>query len=117
MDEHGRILRRDAFRGYTPAQIRRIIQENEDLLAAKRNADAAEAGADDIWVRQQNLQQQAMEQANYAEKQMRESETQLNLEVLKQQIALQKQRRARGNVERFGAIESGFFDNFGKDCR
>lgn len=117
MDENGRIARRDAFRGYSKAQIRHIIQENEDLLALKRNNASSEGDANGVWEKQQVLQQQAMEHANYMEKTMRESETQLNLEVLKQQIALQKQRRAESNKNRFGAINPGFFDQFGQDCR
>ncbi len=117
MDEFGRITRRDAFRGYTEAQRRRIIQENEAQLARKRAEANADSDAADIWLKQQQLQMQAMEQAHYAEQQMRESETKLNLEVLKQQIALQQQRRANGKVNRFGTISSGFFDQFGNDCR
>ena len=117
MDENGRIARRDAFRGYSQAQVRHIIQENEDLLTLKRQQDTASDDADDVWVKQQQMQMQAMEHANYMENAMRESETQLNLEVLKQQIALQKQRRNNSNKERFGSITSGFFDQFGQDCR
>jgi len=117
MNEFGRITRRDAFRGYTDAQKRRIIQENEEQLARQRANAQADADGDDLWLKQQQLQMQAMEQAHYAEHQMRESETKLNLEVLKQQIALQQQRRAAGRVSRFGTISSGFFDQFGNDCR
>lgn len=117
MDDNGRIVRRDAFRGYSQSQIRRIIQENEDLLELKRRNDTSEATANDVWVKQKKLQQQAMEQAHYDEKMMRESETQLNLEVLKQQIALQQQRRGKSKKDNFGSISAGFFDQFGQSCR
>ena len=117
MDENGRILRRDAFRGYTAAQVRHIIQENEDLLQHKRNSDANDSNNDDIWLKQQQMQQQAMEQAHHLEHEMRQSETMLNLEVLKKQIELQKSRRSQNNKDRFGNITPGFFDQFGTDCR
>ena len=117
MDEHGRIIRRDCFRGYSAAQLRHIIQENEDLLNAKRQKEADGVDAEDVWIKQQVLQQQTMEQAHYAEHQMRESETQLNLEVLKQQMALQAQRRAKADKDRFGDVTPGFFNQFGQDCR
>jgi hypothetical protein len=35
-DENGRIIRRDAFKGFTDAQRRRIQQENEMALMEKR---------------------------------------------------------------------------------
>jgi hypothetical protein len=117
MDASGRITRRDAFRGYTDAQKRRIIQENEALLQRKREEQASGNRDEDIWVQQMRIQTQAMEVAQYAEQQMRESETKLNLEVLKQQIALQQKRRADGKVSRFGSVTSGFFDQFGTSCR
>jgi len=117
MNEFGRITRRDAFRGYTDAQKRRIIQENEEQLARQRAGANADAESDEVWLKQQQMQMQAMEQAHHAEHQMRESETKLNLEVLKQQIALQQQRRAASKTSRFGTISSGFFDQFGNDCR
>ena len=117
MNEFGRITRRDAFRGYTDAQKRRIIQENEEQLARQRAGANADTESDVLWLKQQQIQMQAMEQAHLAEHQMRESETKLNLEVLKQQIALQQQRRAASKISRFGTVSSGFFDQFGNDCR
>jgi hypothetical protein len=117
MDEHGRIVRKDQFRGYNAAQIRRIIQDNEALLAYKRDKAASDDGDEDVWMTQQMLQQQAMEQAHHAEYQMRERETEFNLQVLKQQIELQKQRRESSKTGRFGSIESGYFDKFGQSCR
>jgi hypothetical protein len=36
IDEEGRILRRDFFRGYTVAQRQRILEENEILIQQKR---------------------------------------------------------------------------------
>lgn len=36
MDAHGRIVRKDMFKGFTDAQRRRIFQENEALIQQKR---------------------------------------------------------------------------------
>ncbi len=117
MDANGRIVRKDQFRGYSAAQVRRIIQDNEALLAFKREKAANEGDDADVWLTQQALQQQAMEQAHAAEQEMRLKETEFNLQVLKQQIELQKQRREGARTGKFGAIEPGYFDKFGMGCR
>ena len=36
MNEYGRITRRDMFRGFTTAQRRRIIQDNEVIMKMRR---------------------------------------------------------------------------------
>jgi len=117
IDEHGRIVRKDMFRGFNAAQQRRIIQENENLLEQKRAARMAEASTENQWIMQQYLTQQAMEQANLADARMREEETRLNLEIILQQRDLQRQKMANSVKDRFGGVEPGFFDKFGSSCR
>jgi len=117
IDANGRIVRKDMFRGFTEAQRRRIILENELLLQHKRESEHAQDSSDRQWVVQQMLASQAMEQANYQEKLLAQEETQLNLAVLKQQMLLQAQKREQGQKGKFGQIEPGFFNNFGTSCR
>jgi len=117
IDEHGRIIRKDMFRGFNAAQQRRIIQENEMLLEQKRAAREAEAGSEHQWLMQQYLTIQAMEQANIAESRMRKDELMLNLEIINQQKELQRQKKDTSNKDRFGSIEPGFHDKFGSSCR
>jgi hypothetical protein len=117
MDEHGRIVRKDQFRGYNDAQTRRIIQQNEDLLAFRRANASANAGADDEWNAQQLVQQQAMEMANARELGLRQDEAMHNLSVIRDQMAAQRQRTNFRSKDRFGAVEPGFFDKFGMSAR
>lgn len=117
MDENGRIIRKDMFRGYNAAQIRRIIQENEDLLAYRRQVEDNADGDDRAWRKQSLIQQQAMEVANHNEQELRKNENQRNLAVIREQMAAQRQRLAFGKKDKFGAVEPGFFDKFGAGCR
>lgn len=117
MDENGRIVRKDQFRGYNAAQMRRIIQDNEELLAYRREMAAAETGNEAEWATQKLIQQQAMELANHNEQELRKMEAQRNLAVIKEQMAAQRQRTDFGKKDKFGAVEPGFFDKFGADCR
>jgi hypothetical protein len=117
MDETGRIVRKDQFRGYTQAQTRRIIAENEAFLEAKRAIASTEGDNDAAYAAQQLVQQQAMERANHEEQLLRNKETMMNLDVIMQQKALQESRRKQSTTDRFGTIEDGFFNKFGMDCR
>jgi len=117
IDETGRIVRKDMFRGFNDAQKRRIIQENEALLAQKRAAMEAERGSENQWLIQQMMTQAAMEQANIDQMRMRGEETMLNLEIIKRQKELQQQKKDASVKARFGGIEPGFFDKFGTNCR
>ena len=53
MDPAGRIVRRDHFKGFTPAQQRRLRQENEIILQQKKLRDMEEKQAEMIWTKQQ----------------------------------------------------------------
>lgn len=118
MDENGRIVRKDQFRGYNAAQIRRIIEENEAFLANKR-ADAASHANDELgWAMQQNLQQQIMEQAQQEENELRKAELMYNLDVINQQRRDQAEKAAMQKFNRFGTIDKGsLFEKFGSTCR
>lgn len=117
MDENGRIVRTDQFRGYTKAQVRRVVEENEAFMLHKREINALQDGNDEEWRRQQLIQQQAMEMASHNEQSLRKEELMANLQVIKAQMAAQRQRTEFGKKDRFGAVEPGFFDKFGMGCR
>ena len=53
MDDQGRIIRRDHFKGFTPAQLRRLMQENEMILQQKRDKATGDRNGDKAWTRQQ----------------------------------------------------------------
>ena len=118
MDENGRIVRKDQFRGYNAAQIRRIIEENEAFLADKRSQEASHANDDLNWAMQQSLQQQIMEQAQQEENELRKAEMMYNLDVINQQRRDQSNKAAMEKINRFGGIDKGsLFEKFGSTCR
>jgi hypothetical protein len=117
MDENGRIVRKDQFRGYNAAQIRRVIQENEEFLAGKRGNQAATDADDANWNVQMQMQLQLMEQANAEEMALRKVELMHNLDVIKDQMSMQHTRKLQAEKDRYGTISSGFFDKFGMGCR
>ena len=85
--------------------------------AYRREMAAAETGNEAEWATQKLIQQQAMELANHNEQELRKMEAQRNLAVIKEQMAAQRQRTDFGKKDKFGAVEPGFFDKFGADCR
>ena len=117
MDESGRIVRKDQFRGYTKAQIRRVVEENEAFLRHKRELSTMQDNNNEDWRKQQLIQQQAMEMASLNEQSLRKDELMKNLEVIRAQMAAQRQRSDFAKKDRFGGVESGFFDKFGMGCR
>lgn len=117
MDENGRIIRRDAFKGFTEAQRRRIMQENAQVLTEQRQAKENENSDAGDWKMQAEALSRAMEQASAEEKAMRSYQTQQQLSSLKEQMAAQAKNRESEKRNRYGTIGNEFFSNFGTSCR
>jgi hypothetical protein len=117
MDEYGRIVRKDMFKGFTPAQRIRLLQENEELLRIKRERDQAERDHANDWAVQQAMAARAMEESHLEEKYLRDVELSKHMSVLEQQREEAAQRKSQQEREKFGTIGRGFYDNFGKSCR
>jgi len=82
MDEYGRIIRKDMFRGFTEPQRRQMLLENEQLLQLKRERLAQERGNDNEWAIQSVLSSKSMEDAALQEKYLRDSEKDRHLQIL-----------------------------------
>ncbi len=117
MNEQGRIIRVDMFKGFTDAQKRRILQENEAILQDKRDAAMASRYEDGDWQLQRDALSRAMEMAQYEEKMMKDAQTSANLAVLKGQMGDQARKREEAQKQRYGAVSSEFFSSFGTSCR
>lgn len=50
MDENGHIVRKDMFKGFTPAQKRRIMQENEMILMQKKEKEEDDMRAEKVCI-------------------------------------------------------------------
>jgi hypothetical protein len=108
---------KDSFRGYTPAQRRKLLQENEYLRAIKQAQVDQEKRTEADWAMHQAAQLRAMEQAHYDEMQMKKFQDQQCYDTLKRQAEEQSILKEQRNKERMGSISSDFFNNFGKSCR
>ena len=117
LDANGRIIRKDAFKGFTPAQRRKILQDNEMLKQFKKDVQEQDRKQESDWAIQQFLSQRAMEETLYEESMLREAEKQRHLQILESQRASQALARQFRDKDRFGSIGSGFYSNFGKTCR
>jgi hypothetical protein len=110
-------MRKDAFRGLTDAQRRRILQENEALLAKKREQQELDRMTDHDWAVQQALINKALEQAKHDENMMRADENAKYLDFLKGQADEQARARDTDRRNRFGEIEPNYFRKYGTSCR
>ncbi len=77
----------------------------------------AEKQQDYEWALQQILTLRAMEQAEYEEKMLKDASDQERWRHLKEQKEQQARDRSDWNRTKYGEINGGFFDGFGKSCR
>ena len=110
-------LRKDTFRGYTPAQRRKLLQENEYLRADKLARDQEEKSSDREWAISQAFQLRAMEQANYEEQELKKYQQEQCRSSLREQADIDNEQKRIEKAEYRGAISNEFFENFGKSCR
>jgi len=82
MDEYGRITRKDMFKGFTEAQRRKILLENEELLRIKRESKQEERRFESDWALQQYLSSRAMEEAHLEETYLRNQEKEKHMQIL-----------------------------------
>ena len=119
MDENGHIKRRDHFKGFTPAQLRRLMQENELILQQKREQQIMDKELEKQWTIQQNMIARALEQANQEELYLKEQEKAHQLAVLRSQAQEKAINLMRAKQESMipNRTDIGFYDGFGKSCR
>jgi len=117
MDEHGRIINKSAFRGFTEGQRTKLLLENEALRDIKRQAAEAEVQYNQDWAFQQYQANRAMEEAHQEEKYLRNAENERHLKIIAEQQRTERERKANSERNKFGSIGEGFFSDFGKSCR
>jgi hypothetical protein len=61
MNDQGRIIRVDMFKGFTAEQQRRMLQDNEDIIRAKNAAKERDRRQEYDWMVQQDMSLRAME--------------------------------------------------------
>lgn len=117
-DSKGRIMRKDAFKGYTDAQQRRFLLENQLIIDEKHARNINQANADYEWSLAQDRNFKVMEQADYEEKCMREEISKAHTEFLKSQVQGKRDRAAALKKEADDTTDSAsFYSKFGTTAR
>jgi len=117
MNEYGRVIRKDKFKGYTPEQSRTFLQENGVALQQKRDIQEQERLVEHQWAVQKSMLTRAMDVASAEDKALVDAEKEKHFAVLARQRVEEKSRRDASAKDRFGKIEPGFFSNFGTSAR
>lgn len=117
LDASGHIIRRDMFKGFTDEQKRKILLDNQDILRQKSLQREQEKMREYDWMMHQIMALRAMEQAEYQEKLLKDSYKNEHLAYLRGQIDDQRRAKESWDKTRYGDIQGGFYDGFGKSCR
>jgi hypothetical protein len=117
MDERGRIIRRDMFKGFTEEQRKKILLDNQAIIQERNALTLAEKQREYDFMIQQLLAMRAMEQAEYEERAMKEQVHSDHLAFLRDQIEAQRRDRVEWDKTKYGEVRGGFFEGFGKSCR
>ena len=117
LKEDGRVRNRDAFKGYTPAQVRKILLDNENLKNMKREEEEQKNQMHSLWRVQQQISTKAMEESVQNEMMMREQQKREILASLEKQREEQTAQRSFEKKDRFGVATNDFFGRFGASCR
>lgn len=117
MDEHGRIVRKDMFRGLTKAQKQRIFEENQQIMRDNMARRKMEQENDDEWLHQQQMAMRAMEQSEYKDKLLKLKLKEEHLAYLRGQIEQQAKSTKEWTSLTDGGISNEFYEKFGKDHR
>ena len=103
---------RDAFRGFSQAQVRAIFRENQEQEEARKDQDDFERDED---LRFQDSMGSVNRYLDWQERQERREKERLkqeHLEGLRQQMEEQRMRREKDREEKFGSVNNDFFDGF-----
>jgi hypothetical protein len=108
-------VRRDMFKGFSKEQILQFYLENEQMVDAKKRAAQEDKEAD--WKSHLNQINKMIDHADAEQKADIKEVTAEHRRQLKQQAIEQEARKLSSKSNRFGTVDSGFFDGFGSSYR
>eukprot|EP01041_Mallomonas_annulata_P009338 gene9338-19381_t len=116
VNEHGKIARRDHFKGFTSEQRQKIHNENMQAIQRKKDAERLEKMRDSEVDRQQAIAMRSLEKAVESDNLRKQQERREALEGIRQQMDEQSTRRATNRAERLVGIdaENSMFSKFGR---
>lgn len=108
---------RDAFRGFSQAQVRSIFKENQRQEEARRRKEEIDREEDEQFQDTMGSVNRYLDWQDRQERNEKERLKQEYLEGLRQQMEEQKQRKEKEREEKFGTVNEDFFNAFGKSAR
>lgn len=108
-------LRRDRFKGYSKDQILQIFKDNEAMVAAKDTS--AEKLEDVAWKSHQHQLHDLLDAASAQEQANTRSANMQHRALLEVQRKEQQERARQMKMDRFGAVDNGYFEGFGTSYR
>lgn len=118
INEYGRVYRRDMFKGFTVAQQKRMLSENDDMVRMKQDMDTMISNQDYEWSLQQDLQLKAMEACEYEEELLRSSQLNQYTANLKLQKDEKLKKAADFKKSHFSGETTGsLLDSMGRSAR
>jgi hypothetical protein len=112
-----KIAHKDAFRGLTKAQQYMILKQNDDLVEQKREAERQHKMKENEFNKHQSHVLRAMDLIRLEEERLKAEENASRVAELKMQADEHKKRSLMSKKDQFGAVNEGFFGNFGTSCR
>jgi len=119
INEDGRVVSKDAFRGLNEAQTKAMLRGNDILLQYKRDEQRRNQQRERDWDEQSRLLQKAFDSAVLAEQRMRLEKQEEVAAVLLEQKEQQKKAREESAKAKYGKISftDGYYSGFGKSVR
>eukprot|EP00607_Mallomonas_marina_P001528 CAMPEP_0182427276 /NCGR_PEP_ID=MMETSP1167-20130531/16663_1 /TAXON_ID=2988 /ORGANISM="Mallomonas Sp, Strain CCMP3275" /LENGTH=345 /DNA_ID=CAMNT_0024609403 /DNA_START=186 /DNA_END=1223 /DNA_ORIENTATION=+ len=105
VNDHGKIARRDHFKGFTTEQKQKIIRENEMLLKEQREAERKEKLREAIVSNQQLMANRELEKIVTEQAIRKEMERKELVSKLKEQMDEQTSKKSQSRADRFGTID------------
>eukprot|EP00618_Florenciella_parvula_P032823 CAMPEP_0119506716 /NCGR_PEP_ID=MMETSP1344-20130328/26838_1 /TAXON_ID=236787 /ORGANISM="Florenciella parvula, Strain CCMP2471" /LENGTH=361 /DNA_ID=CAMNT_0007543281 /DNA_START=66 /DNA_END=1151 /DNA_ORIENTATION=+ len=103
-------IRRDHFKGFSKDQTMRFYQENEHMIAAKVGAGSQE---DLEWSAHQQHVRNILDVEDAQLKAQARDTNLAHRQVIEEQMAVERIRKAQTREERFGKLEDSFYESFG----
>ena len=107
---HGEFVPKAEFRGYSQAQVRGIFQANQEQQRQKERHQEQEQEQERMFQTTMTSVNRYLDWHDRQEEREKEQLKQTHLQLLKQQMEEQQARKKQDQQDRFGQVESSFFD-------
>ena len=109
--------RGDHFKGFNKEKLKDILRGNQQVLHEKSMIMQQQEQYDNQWATYERNVQRHRETENIMNQLKVKERNNMQAEILKAQKDELAQKQKKMEIDKFGAIEDGFFNKFGTSCR